>query len=223
MRSFAEILEIAASRHGGVEAVLADVPVPMSPEALAAIPDDLWLAQMAKGIFQAGISWKVVDNKWEGIRAAFHDFRPARVALIAGDALVDLLDDTRVIRSGPKIIAIRDNAVWMCKVAAEHGSFAARIAHWPGEDYGGLLAWLAKEGARLGGNTGAYALRAMGRDGFTLSADVTARLIEEGVIDGPVTSSRALKAVQEAFNQWRAETGLPLTTLSRILAKSIDA
>ncbi|NBZ89427.1 DNA-3-methyladenine glycosylase I [Stagnihabitans tardus] len=223
MRSFAEILEIAASRHGGAEAVLADVPVPKSPEALAAIPDDLWLAQMAKGIFQAGISWKVVDNKWEGIRSAFHDFRPARVALIAGDELDDLLDDTRVIRSGPKIVAIRDNAVWMTKVAAEHGSFAARIAHWPGEDYGGLLAWLAKEGARLGGNTGAYALRAMGRDGFTLSADVVARLVEEGVIDAAPSSSRALKAVQEAFNQWRTESGLPLTTISRILARSIDA
>lgn len=223
MRSFAEILEIAASRHGGQQAVLADMPRIKTPEELAAIPDDLWLAQMAKGIFQAGISWKVVDNKWPGIEAAFHQFRPARVALIEGDELDDLLNDTRVIRSGPKITAIRDNAVWMGQVAATHGSFAACVAHWPSADYGGLLTWLAKEGSRLGGNTGAYAMRAMGRDGFSLSADVTARLMAEGVIDAPATSAKALKAVQEAFNTWHAESGLPLTTLSRILAKSIDA
>lgn len=223
MRKLDEILEIAAARHGGRAAVLEAVPRPKTPAELAAIPDAVWLAQFARGIFQAGISWKVVDNKWPGITAAFLDFDPARVAMIEGDALDDLLDNPAVIRSGPKIMAIRDNAVWMGQVAAEHGSFAARIAHWPDADFAGLLAWLAKCGQRLGGNTGAYALRALGRDGFMLSADVTARLIEEGVIDGPATSARALAAVQAAFTQWQAESGLSLTAISRILAQSIDA
>lgn len=223
MRSLAEILDIAVARHGGAEAVLAAVPAVKSPAELEQIPDATWLAQFARGIFQAGISWQVVDNKWPGITAAFHDFHPARVAMIEGDALDDLLMNPDVIRSGAKITAIRDNAVWMGQVAAEQGSFAARIAHWPVNDHAGLLTWLAKEGSRLGGNTGAYALRALGREGFLLSADVTERLIVEGVIDAPATSTRALKSVQEAFNQWQAESGLSLTAISRILAQSIDA
>lgn len=223
MQSLAQILEIAAVRHGGRDAVLAKVPAVRPPEALAQIPDAEWLAQMAKCIFQAGISWKVVDAKWEGIRAAFHDFRPSRVALIEGDELHDLVQNPAVIRSGAKITAIRDNAVWMGQVAATHGSFAAKVAAWEPADHAGLLTWMAKSGHRLGGNTGAYVLRFMGKEGFMLSADVTARLIAEGVIDAPATSARALNKVQAAFNQWQAESGLSLTAISRILAQSIDA
>jgi len=221
MHTFAEILEIAAARKGGAAAVLAEAPKPKSADDLAAIPDHLWLAQMARGIFQAGISWAVVQNKWPGIEAAFFHFDPARVAMIEGDALDDLLNDTRVIRSGPKIVAIRDNAVFIQQTAAEVGSFGRKIGDWPASDYVGLLAWLVKEGSRLGGSTGPYMLRAMGKESFILSDDVTARLVAEGVIDGPATSAKAMKAVQEAFNHWQAESGQSLTVVSRVLAQSI--
>lgn len=221
MRSFAEILAIAAERKGGAAAVLAGV-VPVKPPAeLAAIPDDRWLAQMARGIFQAGISWQVVDAKWPGIEAAFHGFDPGRVSMIEGDALDALLSDTRVIRSGAKIVAIRDNAVFIRQVAAEHGSFGRRIADWPAADYAGLLAWLGKEGSRLGGTTGQYMLRFMGKESYLLSRDVVARLQAEGVIDGPATSTRAMKAVQAAFDTWKAESGQSFNAISRVLAQSI--
>lgn len=221
MRSFAEILQIAADRKGGVEAVLADVPKARTADELAAIPDDRWLAQMARGIFQAGISWAVVEAKWPGIEDAFHQFDTGRVAMIEGDALDDLLMDTRVIRSGPKIVAIRDNAVFIRRVAADSGSFGRRVGDWPSSDFAGLLAWLSAEGSRLGGATGPYMLRAMGKDSFILSQDVTARLVAEGVIEGPATSAKAMRAVQAAFNGWAAESGQGLTTISRVLAQSV--
>lgn len=221
MRTFAEILKIAAERKGGVEAVLASIPPVKTADELAAIPDDRWLAQMARGIFQAGISWAVVENKWPGIEAAFMGFDPARVAMIEGDALDDLLSDNRVIRSGPKIVAIRDNAVFIRRVAVESGSFGRRVGDWPASDFAGLLVWLQAEGSRLGGATGPYMLRAMGKESFILSPDVTARLVAEGVIDGPATSAKALRAVQAAFNQWQAESGQSLTAISRVLAQSI--
>ena len=221
MRTFAEILAIASKRKGGTEAVLAGIPKVKTADELATTPDDRWLAQMARGIFQAGISWAVVENKWPGIEQAFFHFDIGRVAMIEGDALDDLLSDTRVIRSGPKIIAIRDNAVLIQRIAAEHGSFGRKIGDWPASDYTGLLAWLVKEGSRLGGATGPYMLRAMGKESFILSDDVTARLVAEGVIDGPATSAKALKAVQEAFGHWQAESGQSLTVISRVLAQSI--
>ena len=68
MHHFDEILAIAAERKGGVDAVLSGIPSPKSADDLAAIPDDRWLAQMARGILQAGISWKVVDSKWPDYR-----------------------------------------------------------------------------------------------------------------------------------------------------------
>ena len=221
MRRFDEILSIAAERKGGVKAVLGNLPPVLSADELAAIPDDRWLAQIARGVFQAGISWSVVKAKWPGIEDAFFGFETGRVAMIEGDALEALLADRRVIRSGPKIVAIRDNAVFIRATSAAYGSFGRRIGDWPASDFIGLLAWLAKEGSRMGGATGAYMLRAMGKESFILSQDVVARLVAEGVIDGPATSAKAMRAVQAAFNDWQSESGQSLTAISRILAQSI--
>jgi 3-methyladenine DNA glycosylase Tag len=219
MRSFAEILDIAVARKGSAEAVLAGALPVKSAEEIAAIPDDRWLAQMARGIFQAGISWSVVEAKWPGIEDAFHGFIPGKVAMIEGDALDALLSDTRVIRSGAKIVAIRDNAA---ELAANPG-LGRRVADWPVADFSGLLADLNARFSRLGGSTGAYMLRVMGKEGYILSRDVVARLQAEGVISGPATSAKAMQAIQQAFNAWKEESGLPLNQISRVLAQSIDA
>jgi len=221
MRSFDDILMIAAERKGSIADILDGAKKPLPPEELAAIADDRWLAAMARGIFQAGISWKVVDAKWSGIEAAFEGFDPSRVAMIADDRLDALVSDTRVIRSGPKIIAIIDNAVFVQATARESGSFGKRIAAWPDDDYAGLLAWLGKNGKRLGGTTGQYMLRHMGKDSYILTKDVVARLVAEGVVDAPPSSAKSMQAVQAAFNRWRSESGQPFNTISRVLAQSI--
>ncbi len=219
MRPFADIAAIAVARKGSLDAILNGVQPLRSATELAAIPDDRWLAQMARGIFQAGISWSVVDAKWPGIEAAFLGFAPGPVSMIEGDALDALIADPRVIRSAPKIIAIRDNAVAL----RAHPGFGARVADWPETDFAGLLDWLSRDFSRLGGSTGPYMLRFMGKDSFILSRDVVARLQAEGVISGPPGSARAMRAVQAAFNAWRAESGLTLSQISRVLAQSIDA
>ena len=84
-----------------------------------------------------------------------------------------------------------------------------------------MLELLKKRGSRLGGNTGAYALRFLKIDGFIPSRDVVARLIAEGVIDKTPTSKSAMRKVQDAFDTWRAESGKSLIEISRVLALSI--
>lgn len=221
MRTFAEILNLAAARKGGLDKVMAAIPVPKTAEQLAATPDRDWLAAMARYILQAGISWKVVDAKWPGIEEAFHGFDVGRVSMLDEDGIDALLMDTRMIRSGPKIVAIRDNAVFIREVAAEAGSFGRKVGDWPASDYAGLLDWLAKRGSRLGGSTGPYMLRSMGKDSWILSDDVVARLVEEGVVDGPPSSRKAMASVQAAFDRWQEESGQGLTAISRVLAQSI--
>lgn len=222
MRTFEEILEIAAERKGGREAVLADMPEVKSADALAAITDDRWLARMAQGIFSAGLNWKVVENKWPGIEEAFHHFDTARVAHMSEDWFDELIADTRIVRSPPKVRAIQQNAVMIREIAEKHGSFGRFVGDWPTEDFAGLLQWLQKEGSRLGGSGGAYMLRMMGRDSYILSGSVVARLSAEGVVDKAPSSKKAWAAVQEAFNTWRQESGQSLTAISRVLAQSID-
>jgi 3-methyladenine DNA glycosylase Tag len=196
--------------------------MPFKPaDELAAIPGARWLAMMARGIFQAGISWSVVEAKWPGIEDAFAGFDVGRLSMMDDGWFDALLTDPRVIRSGPKIAAVRDNAAFIRRVDEEEGGFARKVADWPVSDFAGLLDWLATNGSRLGGNTGAYMLRQMGKEGFLLSKDVVARLMAEGVIGGPPTSRKAMAAVQVAFDRWRAESGQSLNAISRVLAQSI--
>ncbi|WP_324250253.1 hypothetical protein [Halocynthiibacter styelae] len=87
MSKFDDILMMAVERKGGFDAVLGDIPPPKSAAEIAAVADRDWLAQMARSIFQAGISWKVVENKWPGIHEAFDGFDAGRLAMIAKSGL----------------------------------------------------------------------------------------------------------------------------------------
>jgi len=222
MRHFDEILAITVERHGGEAAFWArefeGARLPKSRDEIAALSGEEFLAMFAEGIFQTGLAWTVVKNKWPGIMEAFHGFDVARVAFMSPDWFDELVTDTRVIRSGAKIRAIQENAVMI----QEAGDFGAFIADWPADDFAGLMLWLKKNGSRLGGSVGAYALRRLGVDSFILSRDVTARLIAEGVIDKPATSQKAMGQVQAAFNRWCEQSGRSLTEVSRVLAFSVD-
>ncbi len=221
MRSFEEILDIAAERKGGRSAVLDGIDPPADDEAIAAIPDDRWLAEMTRSVFQAGFNWTVIDNKWDGFEAAFHGFDVGRCAMMSDDWFDALVADTRIVRNGAKIKSVQENAVFVQEVSAEAGGFGRKIAAWPAEDFAGLLLWLGKEGNRLGGTSGQYLMRKMGKDSFILSRDVVARLVAEGVIDKASGSQKAMRAVQAAFNDWAEESGQPMKVISRVLAQSI--
>ena len=222
MRTFDELFEMAAARKGGAEAFDASMPVLKSRRELAAIPDDRWLSTFSKGVFQTGLNWKVVENKWEGIEDALWGFDIGRCKMMSDEDLDGLLKDSRVIRHAQKLLSVRDNAVLFADLAAEHGSAAKVFAEWPGEDFIGLMDMLKKRGTRIGGNTGMYALRFMGRDGFVLGGDVVKALIREGVVDKAPTSRKAMRAVQDAFNAWAEQSGRPLAAISRTLACTIE-
>ncbi|HEY2482164.1 MAG TPA: DNA-3-methyladenine glycosylase I [Caulobacteraceae bacterium] len=222
MRSFAAIQARAAERKGGeaaLEAMVAEHQAKTAAE-LAAIPDDRWLAQMSKCVFQAGFSWKVIENKWPGFETAFHGFAPALNAAMADEEFDAHLKDSGIVRNARKILSVRDNAVFLKDLAAEHGSAAAFFANWPDADFVGLLEVMKKRAARLSGETAMRFFRFMGKASFITTRDVTAALIEAGVIDKPPTGRKDLQTVQDAFNAWSRETGRDLTALSRVLALS---
>lgn len=220
MRHFDDIFAIAADRKGGAAALEALLPVPVPPDDLARLPEDRWLAQFTKSIFQAGFNWKVIEAKWDGFEAAFDGFDPDRCAMIADDRLDALLRDTRIVRNGAKIMAVRDNAVFLQDLRNEGGAGAV-FGRWPSTNFAGLLDMLKTRGSRLGGSTAQYALRFAGRDSWILSADVVARLIAEGVVEKAPGSKKAMAAVQAAFNTWMEQSGRGLTQISRVLAMSV--
>ena len=92
-------------------------PEKINPRSLAD-----YLEVMSKAVFQTGISWRVVDNKWPSIREAFRGFDPIAIATITPQGLDDLTNDKRVIRNRRKLEAIIDNARQMLELEERHGS-----------------------------------------------------------------------------------------------------
>ncbi len=222
MRTFQEIFVLAADRHGGAEALEARIAEhrPKSRDELAAIPDDRWLAAMTRFVFVAGFQWRVIDSKWPGFEAAFWGFDVARCAAMSDDELDVLLKDTRIVRNGAKVASVRANALFLSDLARKHGGAAKVFADWPDADYAGLLDLLKTYASRLGGESATRFLRTMGKPSFITSRDVTAALIQAGVLEKPPSGKRDLQTVQAAFNLWAEESGRDLTAISRTLALS---
>ena len=171
MTPFKTILARAAKRKGGQAKLEALLPKAPSERALAKLTDDRALAEMSKRIFSAGFVWSVIESKWPGFEAAFLGFEPRKLLMKPDEFWEKLVADKRIVRNPQKIMAVRGNARFVSDIAREHGSFGKFLAAWPATDQVGLLDLLAKRGTRLGGNTGQYLIRFLGKDSFIASRD----------------------------------------------------
>jgi 3-methyladenine DNA glycosylase Tag len=222
MRPFADIVDMAQQFHTAEE--IADGLRglrPKPPSEIAATSDDRILALMAQRIFSAGFSRKVIEAKWPAFEEAFWRFSVRRCAALYEPDLDELMANKAIVRNGPKILAIHDNAHFLLALANEHGSAAQAFAQWPDDRYFELVDLIRRKGSRLGGDTSMRFLRDLGKPALILTKDVTAALIREGVITSPATSRKALDAVQTAANRWAADSGYNLTEISRYLAWSV--
>jgi len=220
--SFARIYEQAADRKGGEKALQALLPPLAEPGQLEALGDDRYLSEITRCIFKAGFVWRVINRKWPDFEAAFDGFVPIYWQQVPPEVLEDLAQDERIVRNMQKIRTVPDNARMIVDAAQEHGSFGAFLSQWPSEDQVGLLLWLKRHGARLGGAPAQYFLRNVGWDGFILSRDVIAGLRREELLDASPGSKKGLAQAQEAFNCWHQETGLPYSHLSKILSCTVE-
>ena len=218
---FAPILDAARTRHGaaGLETRL---PQPETTAELAAAPDDRYLSEMSRRVFRAGLKHSLVDAKWPAFEEVFQRFEPRRVQAMSDEAMEGLLGDARLIRHWGKLKSVRDNAAAMLEIAAEHKSFGAWLAQWPGDDIVGLWETLAKRFSQMGGNSGPSFLRMVGKDTFILTPSVTNALKQWGVVKAPPKNRADRAQAQTAFNAWAKESGRPLCQLSLILASSVE-
>ncbi|MGF1794280.1 DNA-3-methyladenine glycosylase I [Photobacterium profundum] len=217
---FAQIYTRASERKGGDDELESLLSVPLSAQEIKTIPDDRWLAAFSQKVFQCGISWKVVRSKWPNFEEVFFQFNIEKMLLMPTDMWERKATDPAIIRHLAKVMTIPANAQMIHEAALEYGSFAAMIADWPESDIIGLWRYMKKNGKRLGGNTGPYTLRVMGKDTFLLTQDVEFYLRNTGVIDGGRDTQKSLLATQQAFNHWQQETGRPLSQISQIISFS---
>ncbi len=220
MKKYQWIVQHVRNRDNA-DVAFSRLPEVKTPEQLRAISDDRYLSAMCRRVFRAGLKHSLVDSKWPVFEQAFFDFDPIKLSYLSDEQLEAHMQNKALIRHWGKIKSIRANALMLCEQAEQHGSFGQLIADWPGEDIIGLWALFKKQGAQLGGQSGAAFLRMVGKDTFRLSPDVVAALKAQGVVDKMPTSKRDLQLVQDAFNTWQQQGGQPMAHISMLLAFTV--
>ena len=138
------------------------MPVSGPPERIEPASLDDYLEVMSKAVFQSGMSWRVVEAKWPGIREAFQDFNAQKVADFSVFEVEELARDTRVIRNRRKLAAIVDNAQRMIELDRENGSFRSYLRSHG--DFDATLAALRKDFKFMGPTSVYYFLYVVGEE-----------------------------------------------------------
>jgi 3-methyladenine DNA glycosylase Tag len=125
-----------------------EAPAQIKPTKLAD-----YLEVLSKAVFESGMNWQVVEQKWPGFREAFNGFDPVTIAEYTPDDVDRLLADSRIIRNGRKVHATIHNARAMLDTEREFGSFAKYLeTHRP---FDSQLADMKKRFKHVG-NFGVY-------------------------------------------------------------------
>ncbi|MEH6546797.1 MAG: DNA-3-methyladenine glycosylase I, partial [Sneathiella sp.] len=206
------------ANSGGRKELAERMPEILPNDKLRQIPTTDYFSTMTFRVFSAGLNQKMVRNKWPAFEEVFLGFEPTKVAFFSDDDIERLMTDTRIIRHLGKIRATHHNAQAMITLEKEYGSFGNYLADWQETDAIGLWEDLKKRFTQLGGNSGPYFLRMMGKDSFMLTPDVIRALNKLEIAAGKITAKRDRANVQSAFNEWHKETGLNYASLSRTLA-----
>lgn len=224
MEHFEQIYQRACQRHGGESRLQQLIATPLAtPTELAAIPDDRWLSSFTMSLFQSGFVWRVIRNKWPDFERAFFGFDIEKMLLLDDSHLERLNKDAGIVRHARKIAAVPLNARMIQELGQAHGGFGAFVAQWPSDDIVGLWQMIKKHGRLLGGNIGPYALRRLGVDTFAFTSDVSAYLRHHEVVSAGLGSKKGLQQAQAAFNQWREQSGLSFSLISKTIAFSIES
>lgn len=222
MEAYSDIYERAVNRKGGEKALKFLRSKPLRTEQLLNVSDNDWLEEFTRKVFQSGFYWSVINKKWPGFCEVFWDFDVKKLLMMPPEMLEEKSSDARIVRNYKKMKTIIENASMIEFSTKESGKhFNQFIAEWPSDNIVELWQWLKKHGSRLGGNTGPYALRAMGKDTFLLSRDIETYLRVNNIIDGGLHSKKSLQAAQNYFNGLQQESGLTFQEISQTIAYSI--
>ncbi len=84
---------------------------------------DDYLEVMTRAVFQAGLSWAAIAERWDNFREAFCDFDVTRVAAFSEGDFDRLAHMDGIIHSSRKVHATVRNAQTLLELERLHGSF----------------------------------------------------------------------------------------------------
>jgi 3-methyladenine DNA glycosylase Tag len=127
--------------------------------------DDAYFENMTRVIFLAGLSWKMIDEKWPNFKKAFRNFSVNEVAKFGDNDVKRLLSDTGIVRNRAKITATINNAKQLQNIKKEHGSFQSYLDKLDkSNNYTLVIKELGKKFSRLGPSSTRIFLFTVGED-----------------------------------------------------------
>ena len=85
--------------------------------------DTQYFENLTRCIFQAGLSWQLMSNKWPNFQKAFHSFDISKIAGYGAKDITRLSNDAGIVRNKRKINATIHNAREFERIIKENGSF----------------------------------------------------------------------------------------------------
>lgn len=89
--------------------------------------DNELFGRLLMEISQAGLSWEIVLNKYEGIKKAYSDFDIKKISQYSEADITSLMNNKDIIRHELKIRCAVFNAKKILKIQEEFGTFKAWI------------------------------------------------------------------------------------------------
>ena len=119
---------------------------------------------LSKAVFNAGFSYQVVRNKWEGIKEVFHDFDPETLSNWTVDEISVALESPKIIRNSKKVIAIVSNAKVFLEIVKQHESFKNYLKSFCDKPYEEKQKIISKQFKWLGPQGAHFFLWSVGED-----------------------------------------------------------
>jgi DNA-3-methyladenine glycosylase I len=85
--------------------------------------NEKYFENLARCVFQAGLSWELIAKKWSNFRLAFDVFDVDKVSAYGVDDIARLISDERIIRNRQKIHATIENARRFKALSERYGGF----------------------------------------------------------------------------------------------------
>jgi len=115
-----------------------------------------YLAVLSRAIFQAGLSWKMIESRWDDYLRLFDGFDPVLVAHYGEGDVERILADGGVVRTRKKIVATIENAKTLLELERRPGGVRGYLHSFP--DYEALTADMRARFKFLGALSAYYVL-----------------------------------------------------------------
>ena len=83
--------------------------------------DSAYFENMSRCVFQSGLNWATIAERWPAFKAAFEGFEIARVAGYGAPDIARLMGNASIIRNRNKILATIHNAREFERIVKENG------------------------------------------------------------------------------------------------------